>query len=212
MKAIVLALALLLVLGAVAPSAANRQLDESMAQFEGAADNLLSQFMEMVSHMFGGSENDDQPPKTVAELAEHAPGNVSILINGVDRADLHNIIADPDFKATIFAPTNRAFEVALLKLKLTPAQLYADKTALTNILSYHTINGQSLTAADLKNDQELTTVSQHKLRVKVDKVAGTAIQGDQDTAKVVAADIKAGQSVIHVIDTVLLPPKPTEEL
>jgi len=31
----------------------------------------------------------------------------------------------------------QAFRVALLKLKLTPEQLYADKTALTNILSYH---------------------------------------------------------------------------
>ena len=59
---------------------------------------------------------------------------MSILVNALPRADLSKLIADPNLKATIFAPTNRAFEAALLKLKLSPRQLYADKTALTNIL------------------------------------------------------------------------------
>lgn len=82
--------------------------------------------------LMGGASNDD--PRTVAELAEHAPGNMSMLVDGVERAGLHTAIADPNFEATIFAPTNWAFEVALVKLKITPAQLWTDKTALTNLL------------------------------------------------------------------------------
>ncbi|GBF94457.1 hypothetical protein Rsub_06991 [Raphidocelis subcapitata] len=89
---------------------------------------------------------------------------MSILINALPRADLNPTIADPNFKATILAPTNRAFEAALLKLKLTPKQ-----------------------------------------------GAGTMFVGASETAKIVAADIAAGQSVIHVVDTVLLPPtKPSQ--
>lgn len=44
---------------------------------------------------------------TVAELAQHAPGNMSILINALNRADLNQVIADPNFSGTIFAPTNK---------------------------------------------------------------------------------------------------------
>ncbi|KAI8472577.1 MAG: FAS1 domain-containing protein [Monoraphidium minutum] len=152
-----------------------------------------------------------QNPKTVAELAAHAPGNMSILINAVPRADLDPIIAKPDLKVTILAPTNRAFREALLKLKLTPKQLYADKTALTNILSYHVIADQALKVGDLKDGQEFTTVSHHKIGVNVDKVAGTVFKGATESAKVIAADIMAGQSIIHIVDTVMLPPpKPSK--
>jgi hypothetical protein len=37
------------------------------------------------------------------------------------------------------------------------------------VCSYHTIPGKAVAAADLKDGQELTTISQHKLTVKVDK-------------------------------------------
>lgn len=63
----------------------------------------------------------------------------------------------------------QAFRLALLKLKITPAQLYADKTTLTNILSYHVVNGKALAIADLKDGQQLTTVSKQEITAKVDK-------------------------------------------
>lgn len=63
----------------------------------------------------------------------------------------------------------QAFRAALVKLKLTVEDLYLDKTALTNILSYHVVGGSALTAADLQDNQKLTTVSQQELTVKVDK-------------------------------------------
>jgi hypothetical protein len=37
------------------------------------------------------------------------------------------------------------------------------------VCSYHTIHGKAIAAADLKDGQELTTISQHKLTVKIDK-------------------------------------------
>ncbi|WIA13144.1 hypothetical protein OEZ85_006738 [Tetradesmus obliquus] len=174
-----------------------------------SADGIMSSVLDMIRSMFGG---DEPAAKTVAELADHAPGNVSMLVNGVKRADLQAVIGDPNWEATIFCPTNRAFRAALLKLKIKITDLYTDKTALMNILSYHTVPGPALTAGQLKDGQQLTTVSQHTLTVHVDKVEGTSIAGASDTGKVVAADIKAGKTVIHVIDEVLLPPKPSAEL
>ncbi|KAF6261096.1 FAS1 domain-containing protein [Scenedesmus sp. NREL 46B-D3] len=172
-------------------------------------DAIMASFLDMVRSMF---VSDEPAAKTVAELADNAPGNVSMLVNGVKRADLQAVIGDPNWEATIFCPSNKAFRAALLKLKIKITDLYTDKTALLNILSYHTVPGTALSAADLKDGQELTTASQHKLTVHVDKVAGTSIAGASDTGTVVAADIRAGKAIVHVIDEVLLPPKPTAEL
>jgi uncharacterized surface protein with fasciclin (FAS1) repeats len=71
--------------------------------------------------------------------------------------------------ATSLRCCSQAFRAALLKLKIKITDLYTDKTALLNILSYHTVPGNAMTAADLKDGQELTTASQHKLTVHVDK-------------------------------------------
>eukprot|EP00775_Hariotina_reticulata_P013542 gene13542-13668_t len=203
-----------LLLAATVPSSAQLVVDQDEQLLPGFSDNLQVQSCSIFSRFYKTLRAFllvlAPQAGTVAELAEHAPSNMSILVNALNRVDLHQTIADPNFSGTIFAPTNKAFRVALLKLKLTPEQLYADKTALTNILSYHVVGGQALAAGDLKDGQQLTTVSQQPLTVHVDKVAGTSIQGGEDTAKVLAVDIKAGKAIIHVIDTVLLPPKPSK--
>lgn len=147
---------------------------------------------------------------TLAELAQQAPGNMSMLMNAIPRADLQPVLANPDTTITVLAPTNRAFQAALLKLKLTPAQLYADKTALANILSYHVLKDKAVIAGDLQDGQEYETVNNHKLKVVVDKIQGTFFvggkEGEEQRAKVLAADLKGGKSIVHIIDTVLLPP------
>ena len=68
------------------------------------------------------------------------------------------------------------------------------------------IAGQALKVTDIKDGAEVETVSKHKLKLHVDKVKGTEVQGATETAKVVAGDLSAGQSVVHVVDAVLLPP------
>jgi uncharacterized surface protein with fasciclin (FAS1) repeats len=106
---------------------------------EDAANEAAAPFIALVKMLMGGGAGGDaaaayNDASTVAELAQNAPGNMSLLVDGVERAGLHTAIADPNFQATIFAPTNRAFEIALIKFKITPAQLWTDKTALTNLL------------------------------------------------------------------------------
>ena len=99
---------------------------------------------------------------------------------------------------TVFAPTDEAFA----KLpKGTVEKLLKNKKALTEILTYHVVPGK-VTAAEVIKVKSAKTVQGMDVMVKT-KGKGVMI----NNARVVAADIMASNGVIHVIDTVLLPPK-----
>lgn len=103
---------------------------------------------------------------------------------------------------TVFAPTDEAFA----KLpEGTVEKLLEDKDKLTAILTYHVVPGAVL-AKDVVKLEEAKTVQGGKVKVKVDEDQ-VFING----AKVVKADIVCGNGVIHVIDSVLLPPEKTEK-
>ena len=99
---------------------------------------------------------------------------------------------------TVFAPTDAAFA------KLPPAALaalLADKAKLTAVLTYHVVSG-SVMAAQVIHLTEATTVQGGKIAIKVQ---GGKVMLNGGTT-VTATDIKAKNGVIHVIDTVLMPP------
>jgi uncharacterized surface protein with fasciclin (FAS1) repeats len=74
-----------------------------------------------------------------------------------------------------------------------------NKGKLTSILTYHVVPGRVM-AADVVKLSKARTVqgSDAKIRVEGGKVY-------VDNAQVTATDIKAGNGVIHVIDSVILP-------
>jgi uncharacterized surface protein with fasciclin (FAS1) repeats len=75
-----------------------------------------------------------------------------------------------------------------------------DKKALTGVLTYHVVPGKVM-AADVVKITEAKTVNGAMITVKVD--GDTVMIND---ATVTAADVAASNGVIHVIDTVILPP------
>ena len=100
---------------------------------------------------------------------------------------------------TVLAPTDEAF--AKIPAKDLEA-LLADKAALTKVLTYHVIPG-SVPASQVTTLTEATTVEGSKISIKV--VDGKVeLNG---TSTVTATDIPASNGVIHVINTVLMPPK-----
>jgi uncharacterized surface protein with fasciclin (FAS1) repeats len=103
---------------------------------------------------------------------------------------------------TVFAPTNEAFAKALAALKVTKDELFADKAKLTAILTYHVVSGKVL-AADVvgMNGKDVGTVNGKTVKITVQ---GTTVKINDAT--VTATDIAASNGVIHVIDTVLVPP------
>ena len=103
---------------------------------------------------------------------------------------------------TVFAPTDKAFE-ALGEETLTA--LLKDEKKLKSILTYHvvagTIDAAKATAA-AEAGKSVETVQGGEIKLSVND--GTLILNGK--AKVIKADIKTSNGVIHVIDAVILPP------
>ncbi len=98
---------------------------------------------------------------------------------------------------TVFAPTDAAFA----KLpKGTLESLLKDKEALKKILLYHVVAGNVM-ASDVVKLKDAKTVEGSDVMIEV-KDGNVMI----NNAKVTTADVKASNGVIHIIDTVLLPP------
>ena len=100
---------------------------------------------------------------------------------------------------TVFAPTDAAF--AKLPAGTVDDLLRPEnKAKLAAILTYHVVPGR-VTAADVVRLKEAKTVNGETVDVRAD--GGSVMIND---AKVTAADVAASNGVIHVIDTVMLPP------
>ena len=100
---------------------------------------------------------------------------------------------------TVFAPTDEAF--AKLDKKLLDDLLKpANKDRLVAILTYHVVPGK-VTAADVVKLNKAKTVQGEEITIKVE---GNTVRVND--AKVTQTDIAARNGVIHVIDTVILPP------
>jgi transforming growth factor-beta-induced protein len=104
---------------------------------------------------------------------------------------------------TVFAPTDAAFAklpAGTLETLLKPE----NKATLTSILTYHVVSGKvpASTVVTL-NGKTAKTVNGADVTIKVE---GSNVF--VNNAKVITTDIMATNGIIHVIDTVLLPPAP----
>ena len=139
---------------------------------------------------------------TATSIAGTAMSNpdFNTLSTLVTQAGLGAALKDPTAILTVFAPTDAAFA----KLpKATVAALLKDKKKLQAVLLYHVL-GTKVGAADIKGlGGKATPKTLNGAMLNVTTI-GDGIYVNE--AKVIAADIKTGNGVIHVIDTVLLPP------
>jgi len=127
-----------------------------------------------------------------------AAGSFTTLAKALTAADLVATLKGPG-PFTVFAPTDEAFA------KLPPATLNdllkpENKAMLRRVLTYHVVPGKVM-AADVVKVSSAKAVSGDTLAVKV---TGSTVTVDK--ARVVKTDIAASNGVIHVIDTVMLPP------
>jgi uncharacterized surface protein with fasciclin (FAS1) repeats len=134
--------------------------------------------------------------KDIVDTAASAP-QFSTLVTAVKAAGLVETLKGPG-PFTVFAPTNDAF-ARVPKEKLNA--LLADKSALTEVLTYHVVPGK-VTAADVIKLTEAKTVQGGKLAVRAGNGVVTV-----DGARVVKTDIHCSNGVIHVIDAVVMPKK-----
>lgn len=125
-------------------------------------------------------------------------GSFSTLVKAVQAAGLVETLKGPG-PFTLFAPTDEAF-AKLPKGTLEDLLKPENKDKLASILTYHVVPGKVM-AADVVKLKKAKTVQGSKIYIKV---KGKKVMVGK--ANVVKTDITASNGVIHVIDTVLMPP------
>lgn len=122
-------------------------------------------------------------------------GEFSTLIAALAAADLVGAL-DGKGQYTVFAPTDAAFAA----LGLNAGNVGAlPKDALTDILLYHVAHGR-------RASQSVAGAKQ--IRMLNGDFVSVSVSGGSvyvDDARVVGADVSAGNGIIHVIDGVLMP-------
>jgi len=134
--------------------------------------------------------------KDIVQTAQ-AAGQFNTLLTAATEAGLVETLKSPG-PFTLFAPTDEAFA------KLpdgTVEALLADKEQLRAVLLYHVLSGR-VPSAQITAPIHAKTVNGATLDIR--PVAGGVHVGP---ARVIQADVEASNGVIHVIDTVLIPPK-----
>ena len=139
-----------------------------------------------------------ETPTTIVDVAV-SDGNFTTLVAALQATGLDQTLADSTSTFTVFAPTDAAF--AKLGQDTIDA-LLADTDTLSSILTYHVVSGSvDAEAAIAAAGTKVTTVNMADIGLSL--VDGTLFVNN---AAVTATDVAADNGLIHVIDTVILPP------
>lgn len=135
--------------------------------------------------------------KTIVQTAQ-ATADLSTLVTAVVAADLVDTLSTQVL--TVFAPTNEAFAALNASLNGTLQKILDDKTALTQVLTYHVVSGEVPSVA-LKNESVKTLEGES---VNITITADGAVK--VNTATVTTPNVFCTNGVVHIIDAVLVPP------
>jgi uncharacterized surface protein with fasciclin (FAS1) repeats len=140
----------------------------------------------------------------IAEIAMSAP-QFSTLVTAVKAAGLAPALKGHG-QLTVFAPTNAAFAklpAGTLEMLLKPE----NKATLVSILKYHVVGmkAPARTVTRMQSGANVRTLNGESFAVRLQNgVMLDSFGGGK--ANVTKTDIMASNGVIHVIDTVLIPP------
>ena len=148
----------------------------------------------------GCGSSDDVATQTIAELA--VANNLTTLVDLLTKAELVDSFgANGTFNGTVFAPSDDAFsdlDLEILECLKDPER----KSTLSNLLKYHAVADDLDWPIASIGDKNHTTLLEHAiLTVKV-----TDDEVMVNNAKIIAADVRATNGIVHVIDKVLQPP------
>jgi uncharacterized surface protein with fasciclin (FAS1) repeats len=136
-------------------------------------------------------QSHDKLAFDIIHTAEHA-GQFNTLLAALRAADLENTLKTSG-PFTVFAPTDKAF-ATLPSGTVESLLLPENRAKLQSILKYHVVSGEVMSEDILKHrDAETLLGNKVKLTMMVNQ------------ARVIKADVKSSNGVIHVIDQVILP-------
>jgi uncharacterized surface protein with fasciclin (FAS1) repeats len=146
----------------------------------------------------GSVKAESVPDKDIVEVAVSA-GSFKTLVAAVQAAGLVDALKGKG-PLTVFAPTDEAFAklpAGTVENLLKPE----NKDKLRRVLTYHVVSGK-VGAAQVTKMSSAKAVSGDSIKIAL-KDGKVMV----NNATVVTADVGASNGVIHVIDTVILPPE-----
>lgn len=158
---------------------------------------MMVAFFATSSFTLNNNANTINPDADIVDLAVQTEF-LSTLVAAVKAGDLVDVLKG-DGPFTVFAPTNDAFAklpAGTVETLLKPE----NKAQLVAVLTYHVVAGK-VYSKDLSDGMAAKTVQ--GAEVKISLKGGKAMVNN---ATVTTADIEASNGVVHVIDTVILPP------
>lgn len=144
------------------------------------------------------TNNTDHNHHNIVEVASDTD-NLSTLVAAVQAAGLVETLSG-EGPFTVFAPTNEAF-AALPEGTVESLLEPENRDMLVKILTYHVVAGEVM-STDLSDGMMAETVEGSQITISIND-GGVSI----NDANVVAADVEASNGVVHVIDSVIMPPE-----
>ncbi|NES98999.1 MAG: fasciclin domain-containing protein [Sphaerospermopsis sp. SIO1G2] len=135
--------------------------------------------------------------RNIVEVAK-AAGSFTMLIRALEAGGLTEVLQG-NGPFTVFAPTDNAF-AELPQDAVRDLLKPENKEILVKILTYHVVPGKVM-SSDLRPGS-VKSVQGDQITVKISGNQGVFV----NDGRVVRADIPASNGVIHVIDTLILPP------
>lgn len=138
---------------------------------------------------------DDPASGNIAQVAT-AAGSFNTLLGALATTGLDAVLTDPAGKFTVFAPTDAAFS-ALGDI----SGLTVDE--LEDILLYHVIVGREVNAA------AATAIAGNTIEMGNSDDIALSLSGPNlfaNLSQISGPDVDASNGIIHVVDTVLIPP------
>ncbi|MDB4650931.1 fasciclin domain-containing protein [Pirellulaceae bacterium] len=148
------------------------------------------------------SVNAEDEPKDIVDTAVGAK-KFTTLVAAVKAAGLVETLKGKG-PFTVFAPLDSAF-AKLPEGTVATLVKPENKKTLTGILTYHVVAGKVMAADAIKVAKgagKAKTVQGSEIKITL-KNGSVYVNG----AKVVTADVKCSNGVIHIIDSVIMPPK-----
>jgi uncharacterized surface protein with fasciclin (FAS1) repeats len=158
----------------------------------------------LVSAVESGPDEGTLAGMTDDPVATAASSNpvLTTLVGAVDEAGLVDTLNSAP-ALTVFAPTDCAF--AALDPATLEAALADPDGLLTQVLGFHVVAGEQLSAADLASRTEVETFTGATLPIAAE---GDMISVGGGQAQVVVPDIRTANATVHLIDHVMVPPTP----
>jgi transforming growth factor-beta-induced protein len=150
--------------------------------------------------ILSGCEKKDetpQPTKNIVQVAQDQPDLSSLVTALTKFPDLVATLSGPG-EFTVFAPTNDAFTGLLATIGQTSIN-DVPEPVLKSLLQYHVITSGALLSTQLTAGN-VTTANTESIAVTT--MGGILLNG---SAKVLTADVKSTNGVVHIIDQVLVP-------